>query len=172
MKQQPKGGEVIFVKPENGFFIRVHTRSQNYRPVPHIGNTDKFLRLTQERLDDTEIINPDNTPFVDSSNPFDQIKAAVSKYKGLRVQFESVDVPHVSMDRSVACMLIAINVTPPRVVAASSDPELKVLFDKAAETMNQLNRIGNKTNDKNEDSKLTDNVTLSAQAPATAVLRM
>lgn len=138
MTTRPKGGDVVQDSKSGCLFVSVHTRSKVFRPVDHLGNSDKFIRVEDDQIENLKVISKSNTPFINADNPFEQMKSAMSVYKGKNIKVQSVVVPEVSMDRSAAVLLIAVNELPVKVIAATADESLKVLFDKAAEAANKV----------------------------------
>lgn len=144
MSVRPKGGDLVLDGKSGCLYVSVHTRSKVFRPVPHEGNLDKFIRVDDAGLANLKIITSQNTPFIDASNAFDQLKSAIGAHKGKSLKVESVVVPDVSMERSASILLVAVNENPVKVLAASNDESLKSLFDKTAETINSISKTSNK----------------------------
>lgn len=181
MNQKPKGGDIV-LEPKSGcLFVSVHSRSKIYRPIPHEGNDDKFIRVESRDTDKLVVFNEENSKFVDVNNAFVAMKSELAKFKGEALKLESVEVPDVSMDKNATILLLAVHKLPVRIIAASKDASLKNLFDRTAETINrvvesskneQVQDLLNKANQstKNDDSIKTPapaiDATVGAESPS------
>lgn len=138
MNQKPKGGDIVLDPRTGCLFVSIHTRSKIYRPIPHKGSDDKFIRVENNDTEQLVVLNEENTNFVDVKTAFKAIKSQLAKYKGKILQLEAVVVPDVSMDKNAAVVLLDVSELPVKVIAASKDESLKNLFEKTADTINQI----------------------------------
>lgn len=136
-----KGGDVVLLQAQKALFVRLHSRSRNFRPVPHSGSTNEFVRLSEEQLLTLTPITNENTPFINEDNAKQQLIQLAVSARRYSFELEVVAIPDVPMQSQIKTLVVtkAAN-SEPVVLLASNDLKLTDLIARSVETINANSR--------------------------------